>query len=114
MVDLLKKITFRMNLTKVSQLADRPAQAMTDAVDSMRKLLEKKYKDEWIYRASYFEILKRPYVFGKAFIFNIFQPVGVTGFEPVTPCSQSRCANRTALHPDVHFENAGAKVSHFF
>ena len=25
--------------------------------------------------------------------------VGVTGFEPVTPCSQSRCANRTALHP---------------
>ena len=28
-----------------------------------------------------------------------FRLVGVTGFEPVTPCSQSRCANRTALHP---------------
>jgi len=27
--------------------------------------------------------------------------VGVRGFEPPTPCSQSRCANRTALHPDV-------------
>ena len=27
--------------------------------------------------------------------------VGVAGFEPTTPCSQSRCANRTALHP-VH------------
>ena len=26
--------------------------------------------------------------------------VGVAGFEPTTPCSQSRCANRTALHPD--------------
>ena len=25
--------------------------------------------------------------------------VGVKGFEPSTPCSQSRCANRTALHP---------------
>ena len=25
--------------------------------------------------------------------------VGVAGFEPTTPCSQSRCANRTALHP---------------
>ena len=27
--------------------------------------------------------------------------VGVKGFEPSTPCSQSRCANRTALHPEV-------------
>ena len=27
--------------------------------------------------------------------------VGVAGFEPATPCSQSRCANRTALYPDV-------------
>ena len=26
--------------------------------------------------------------------------VGVKGFEPSTPCSQSRCANRTALHPE--------------
>ena len=28
------------------------------------------------------------------------QHVGVPGFEPGTLCSQSRCANRTALHPD--------------
>ena len=27
--------------------------------------------------------------------------VGVGGFEPPTPCSRSRCANRTALHPDT-------------
>jgi integrase len=26
--------------------------------------------------------------------------VGVIGFEPTTPCSQSRCASRTAPHPD--------------
>ena len=26
--------------------------------------------------------------------------VGIAGFEPTTPCSQSRCANRTALHPE--------------
>ena len=25
--------------------------------------------------------------------------VGIPGFEPGTPCSQSRCANRPALHP---------------
>ena len=36
--------------------------------------------------------------------------VGVAGFEPTTPCSQSRCANRTALHPE-HF--ASAKI-HIF
>ena len=30
----------------------------------------------------------------------IFLIVGVAGFEPTTPCSQSRCANRTALHPE--------------
>ena len=35
--------------------------------------------------------------------------VGVKGFEPSTPCSQSRCANRTALRP----EN-GYKYSTFF
>ncbi len=28
--------------------------------------------------------------------------VGIPGFEPGTPCSQSRCANRTALHPEHH------------
>ena len=26
--------------------------------------------------------------------------VGVQGFEPWTPCSQSRCANRAALRPE--------------
>ena len=31
--------------------------------------------------------------------------VGVVGFEPTTPCSQSRCANRAALHPDCRFES---------
>ena len=35
--------------------------------------------------------------------------VGVKGFEPSTPCSQSRCANRTALRP----ENL-CKVKHYF
>ena len=30
----------------------------------------------------------------------LFRLVGVPGFEPGTPCSQSRCANRTALHPE--------------
>lgn len=27
--------------------------------------------------------------------------VGVVGFEPTTPWSQTRCANRTALHPEI-------------
>ena len=31
----------------------------------------------------------------------LFLSVGVTGFEPVTLWSQTRCANRTALHPVV-------------
>ena len=31
--------------------------------------------------------------------------VGVEGFEPPTPCSQSRCANRTALHPENNFKS---------
>ena len=26
--------------------------------------------------------------------------VGAAGFEPATPCSQSRCANRAALRPE--------------
>ncbi len=30
-----------------------------------------------------------------------FDYVGVAGFEPATPWSQTRCANRTALHPDA-------------
>ena len=33
--------------------------------------------------------------------FFVFE-VGVAGFEPATPCSQSRCASRTALCPDNH------------
>ena len=37
--------------------------------------------------------------------------VGVVGFEPTAPCSQSRCANRTALHPEeVLFLKSDAKV----
>ena len=32
---------------------------------------------------------------------SLFLSVGVTGFEPVTLWSQTRCANRTALHPVV-------------
>ncbi len=38
-------------------------------------------------------------------------PVGETGFEPATPCSQSRCANRTALHPVRSYENRPPKGS---
>ena len=30
--------------------------------------------------------------------------VGVAGFEPATPCSQSRCANRTAPYPVLHLK----------
>ena len=30
--------------------------------------------------------------------------VGVVGFEPTTPCSQSRYANRAALHPESIFK----------
>ena len=33
--------------------------------------------------------------------------VGVAGFEPATPCSQSRCASRTALCPDIPAEKGG-------
>ena len=44
-----------------------------------------------------FAVQKNPRLSSKAFHFF----VGVAGFEPATPCSQSRCANRTALHPEV-------------
>ena len=40
--------------------------------------------------------------------------VGVPGFEPGTPCSQSRCANRTALHPVYQFLKDDANVKLFF
>ena len=36
--------------------------------------------------------------------------VGVAGFEPTTPCSQSRCANRTALHPESLLEVFSSKA----
>ena len=38
--------------------------------------------------------------------------VGATGFEPTTPCSQSRCANRTALRPEMvrSFAKPSAKI----
>ena len=32
--------------------------------------------------------------------------VGVAGFEPAAPCSQNRCANRTALYPEQFFSSA--------
>ena len=41
--------------------------------------------------------------------------VGVPRFELGTPCSQSRCANRTALHPECKsFPQMRCKDSHFF
>ena len=40
--------------------------------------------------------------------------VGVKGFEPSTPCSQSRCANRTALRPEDVFFKRDAKVCLLF
>ncbi len=41
--------------------------------------------------------------------FNLL--VGVPGFEPGTSCSQSRRANRTALHPECSpLPKSGAKV----
>ena len=36
----------------------------------------------------------------KLIVFIGKKMVGVRGFEPPTPWSQTRCANRTALHPD--------------
>ena len=39
----------------------------------------------------------------------LFFYVGVPGFEPGTPCSQSRCANRTALHPEGFYLKSGGK-----
>ena len=47
-----------------------------------------------------------------------FHQVGVPRFELGTPCSQSRCANRTALHPVLQFivfiSDCGAKVRLYF
>ena len=41
------------------------------------------------------------------------QLVGVPGFEPGTLCSQSRCANRTALHPESFCECKGRQKNGF-
>ena len=47
-----------------------------------------------------------------------FFTVGIPGFEPGTPCSQSRCANRTALHPECYiyasFLKSDAKIRLIF
>ncbi len=46
-----------------------------------------------------YEIKKSFVYIGQAVKQRIYS-VGVKGFEPSTPCSQSRCANRTALRPE--------------
>ena len=43
----------------------------------------------------------------------IFIVVGVVGFEPTTPCSQSRCANRAALHPVIYILKESSYSSFF-
>ena len=43
-----------------------------------------------------------------------FLCVGIPRFELGTPCSQSRCANRTALHPDICFSVTMCKSNTFF
>ena len=40
--------------------------------------------------------------------------VGVPGFEPGTSCSQSRRANRTALHPECCFSQKAMQRYNFF
>jgi len=45
-------------LLSVKEFINRPAEAMKAAVDSMKQRLEKKYKEEWIYRVSDFEVLQ--------------------------------------------------------
>ncbi len=42
---------------------------------------------------------------------DLFVVVGVAGFEPAAPWSQTRCANRTAPHPEY---SADAEISNFF
>jgi hypothetical protein len=37
--------------------------------------------------------------------------VGVPGFEPGTPCSQSRYASRTALYPEIYIEQISFYLS---
>lgn len=45
-------------LKNVKQFINSPAQAMKEALESMHKMLEKKYKDEWKYRVADFEVLE--------------------------------------------------------
>jgi DNA helicase-2/ATP-dependent DNA helicase PcrA len=45
-------------LKSVKRFIRRPAEAMKEAVVSMQKILEKKYKEEWTYRLSDFEVLQ--------------------------------------------------------
>ena len=35
------------------------------------------------------------------FFFSSLRRIGVTGFEPATPCSQSRCSSQTEPHPVI-------------
>ena len=41
---------------------------------------------------------------------NWLSAVGVAGFEPATPCSQSRCANRAAPHLDNTLTHNSSEV----
>jgi DNA helicase II / ATP-dependent DNA helicase PcrA len=45
-------------LEKVKQFNNNPSQAMKEAVGFMKTMLEKKYKEEWSYRVSDFEVLQ--------------------------------------------------------
>lgn len=47
-----------ITLKKVRQFINNPASAMKEAVNQMQKTLEKKYKEEWSYRVSDFEVLQ--------------------------------------------------------
>ena len=46
---------------------------------------------------------KTPLIKDNNLTISVFLFVGVPGFEPGTSCSQSRRANRTALHPELEF-----------
>lgn len=46
-----------ITLKNVHRFINNPAQAMKEALNSMQNMLEKKYKNEWEYRVSDFEVL---------------------------------------------------------
>jgi DNA helicase-2/ATP-dependent DNA helicase PcrA len=56
----IKEVTREIPVTleNVKPFINRPAQAMKEAVNSMQKLLKNKYKEEWAYRVSDFEVLE--------------------------------------------------------